>query len=56
MYPIICKFSLNLPDSNADESNRIELRNRLTVSTLENLLRISLEGPENDFDFNAVRR
>ena len=38
--------------------NRVktELRNRLTVSTLDNLLRIPLKGPENDFDFNAAVR
>ena len=65
IYPVLSRFSqiaLTLPVSNADAErgfscmNRVktELRNRLTVSSLDSLLRISMEGPENNFDFNAA--
>ena len=65
LYPFLSKFSqiaLTLPVSNADAErgfscmNRVktERRNRLTVSSLDTLLRISMEGPEKDFDFDAA--
>ena len=65
LYPILYNFSqiaLTLPVSNADAErgfscmNRVktELRNRLTVSSLDTLLRMSMEGPEKDFDFDAA--
>ena len=65
LYPILSKLAqiaLTLPVSNADTErgfscmNRVksELRNRLTVSSLDILLRISMEGPEKDFDFNLA--
>ena len=65
LYPILYKFSqiaLTLPVSNADAErgfscmNRVktELRNRLTVSSLDTLLRMSMEGLEKDFDFDAA--
>ena len=65
LYPIMSKFAqiaLTLPVSNADVErgfscmNRVkrELRNRLTVSSLDSLLCISIEGPEKDFNFSAA--
>ena len=63
LYPILSKFAqiaLALPVSKADSErgfscmNRVktELRNRLTVSSLDRLLRISIEGPDiSQFDF-----
>ena len=65
LYPILSRFAqvaLTLSVSNADVErgfscmNRVktELRNRLTVSSLDNLLRISTEGPDKDFDFGAA--
>ena len=65
LYPTISRFAqiaLTLPISNADVErgfscmNRVktDLRNRLTVSSLDTLLRISIEGPEKDFDFSAA--
>ena len=34
---------------------KTDLRNRLTMSSLDTLLRISIEGPEQkDFDFSAA--
>ena len=33
---------------------KTELRNRLSVSSLDALLHILLEGPEREFDFNAA--
>lgn len=65
LYPILSQFAqvaLTLPVSNADPErgfscmNRVktELRSRLAVSSLDTLLRISIEGPEKDFDFNSA--
>ena len=63
LYPLLSKFAqiaLALPVSNADSErgfsgmNRVktQLRNRLTVSSLDTLLRISIEGPDiSQFDF-----
>ena len=57
IYPVLCRFSqiaLTLPVSNAERGfscmNRVktELLNRLTASSLDSLLHISMEGPEND--------
>ena len=66
LYPLFSKFAsiaLTLPVTNADSErgfscmNRIKttLRNRLTVSSLDSLLRISIEGPERTlFDFQRA--
>ena len=66
LYPILSKFAqiaLALPVSNADSErgfscmNRVktQLRNRLTVSSLDTLLRISIEGPDiSHFDFSSA--
>ena len=66
LYPILSKFAqiaLALPVSNADSErgfscmNRVktQLRNRLSVSSLDTLLRISIEGPDiSHFDFSSA--
>ena len=66
LYPILSKLAqiaLTLPVSNADSEcgfscmNRVktQLRNRLTVSSLDTLLRISIEGPDiSQFDFSSA--
>ena len=65
LYPILSRFALvalTLPVSNADAErgfscmNRVKtgLRNRLTVSSLDTLLRILMEGPDKDFDFDLA--
>ena len=69
LYPVLCKFvqiAITLPVSNADSErgfscmNKIktQLHNRLTVSSLDTLLRISIEGSDiSQFDFsNAVTK
>ena len=65
-YQILSKFAqiaLALPVSNADSErgfscmNRVktQLRNRLSVSSLDTLLRISIEGPDiSHFDFSSA--
>ena len=66
VYPQLAKLAqvcLVIPFTTADcerafsSMNRIKttLRNRLKTSTLDNLLRISIEGPElEDFDFDTA--
>ena len=62
VYPILAQIALTLPVSNADAErgfsciNRVKtkLRNRLTLCSLDNLIRISIEDPEKDFDFEAA--
>jgi hypothetical protein len=66
LYPLFSKIAsiaLTLPVTNADSErgfsvmNRVKtvLRNRLTVSSLDSLLRISIEGPERTyFDFERA--
>ena len=66
LYPLFSKIAsiaLTLPVTNADSErgfsvmNRVKtiLRNRLTVSSLDTLLRISIEGPERtSFDFERT--
>ena len=65
VYPVLYKFAqiaLTVPVSNADNERgfscmshvKTKLCNRLTVSSLDTLLRISIEGPETDFDFDSA--
>ena len=63
LFSKIASIALTLPVTNADSErgfscmNRVKtiLRNRLTVSSLDILLRISMEGPERtNFDFDRA--
>lgn len=65
IYPVLSKFAqvaLTMAVSNADAErgfscmNRVktELQKRMSASSLDTLLRISLEGPEKKFDLNVA--
>ena len=65
LYPMLSKFAqtaITLPVSNADAERgfscmncvKTELPNKVTVSSSDTLLQISIEGPGNDFDFDSA--
>ena len=48
-------ISVEVDNLMAQSKTKTTLRNRLKTSTLDNLLRISIEGPElEDFDFDTA--